>query len=67
MSVETSLLSILAFLALGLMVAVTGGVAYLTSIEWRDRRRMEREERELRQQRGQRDPKEKKQRGQRKR
>jgi hypothetical protein len=28
-----------------LMVGVTGGVVYLTAIEWRDRRRQERERR----------------------
>jgi hypothetical protein len=48
MSFETSALSVLAFLAMGLMVAVTGGVAYLTSLEWRDRRRREQEEKEQR-------------------
>jgi hypothetical protein len=46
MSFETSALGILAVLALGLMVAFTGGIAYLTTIEWRDRRRRERELRE---------------------
>lgn len=42
---ETTLLTILATLALGLLLAVTGGVAYLTTIEWRDRRRVDREKR----------------------
>lgn len=42
---ETTFLTILATLALGLLVAVTGGVAYLTTIEWRDRRRLDREKR----------------------
>jgi hypothetical protein len=42
---ETTFLTILATLALGLLVAVTGGVAYLTAIEWRDRRRLDREKR----------------------
>lgn len=41
---DVSPLSILAILALGLMVAVTGGVVYLTTVEWRDRRRREREQ-----------------------
>ncbi|HEY9698629.1 MAG TPA: hypothetical protein V6D10_15305 [Trichocoleus sp.] len=46
MRLEDSLLSILAVLALALLVAVTGGVAYLTSAEWRDkRRRLEQEKR----------------------
>jgi heme/copper-type cytochrome/quinol oxidase subunit 2 len=35
---------ILATVAVGLMVAVTGGIIYLTIIEWRDRRRRKREE-----------------------
>lgn len=48
MSVETTLLTSLAVLALGMMVAVTGGIAYLTSVEWRDRRRREREQKEQR-------------------
>lgn len=42
---ETTFLTILATLALGLLVAVTGGVAYLTALEWRDRRRLDREKR----------------------
>ncbi|MBD2091472.1 hypothetical protein H6F67_16635 [Microcoleus sp. FACHB-1515] len=45
---EPSILTILAFSALGLMLAVTGGVAYLTAAEWRDRRRREREEKQQR-------------------
>jgi hypothetical protein len=48
MSLETSLLTILVFLTVGMMVAVTGGIAYLTSVEWRDRRRREREQKEQR-------------------
>lgn len=31
--------SVLAVVALGLMVVVTGGIVYLTAAEWRDRRR----------------------------
>jgi hypothetical protein len=46
MGFETSVLGVLAITALGLMVAFTGGIAYLTTIEWRDRRRREREMRE---------------------
>lgn len=42
---ESSLLSILAVLSLGLLAVVTGGVAYLTAIEWRDRRRVDDEKR----------------------
>lgn len=45
MDIEISALGILATVALGLLVAVTGGVAYLTAVEWRDRRRQERERR----------------------
>jgi hypothetical protein len=44
--VESPFLSILALLALVLLVAVTGGVGYLTVAEWRDRRRREAEKRE---------------------
>jgi hypothetical protein len=35
-------------IALGLLVAVSGGIAYLTAIEWRDRRRRDRESKETR-------------------
>jgi hypothetical protein len=45
LSLESSILSLLAVVAIGLLVAVTGGVAYLTTMEWRDRRRIEREKR----------------------
>ncbi len=45
MSLENTLLSILAILALGLLIAVSGGVAYLTNVEWRDRRRQQQEKR----------------------
>jgi len=43
--VENPVLIVLSIMALGLLVAVTGGVAYLTAAEWRDRRRREREKR----------------------
>jgi hypothetical protein len=33
---------------LGMLVLVTGGVAYLTLAEWRDRRRKDNEKREAR-------------------
>jgi hypothetical protein len=42
---ESIFLTVLATLALGLLVVVTGGVAYLTAIEWRDRRRQDQEKR----------------------
>ncbi|MGD1914126.1 MAG: hypothetical protein ACFB2X_25795 [Rivularia sp. (in: cyanobacteria)] len=45
---EGSFLNILAISALVLLVAVTGGVIYLTLMEWRDRRLQEREKREIR-------------------
>ncbi|MGB3495328.1 MAG: hypothetical protein WBA57_21540 [Elainellaceae cyanobacterium] len=45
MDIEVSALGVLATLALGLLVAVTGGVAYLTAAEWRDRRRQDRDRR----------------------
>jgi len=35
--------SILAIAALVLLVVVTGGVIYLTAVEWRDRRRRQRD------------------------
>jgi hypothetical protein len=43
---EFSYLTVLALLAIGLLVAVTGGVAYLTALEWRDRRQQEREKKQ---------------------
>lgn len=42
---ESIFLTVLATLALGLLVVVTGGVAYLTAVEWRDRRRQDQEKR----------------------
>jgi hypothetical protein len=45
MSFDVSPLGILAILAFGLLISVTGGIAYLTAAEWRDRRRQEREKR----------------------
>ncbi|HLP89458.1 MAG TPA: hypothetical protein VK184_12810 [Nostocaceae cyanobacterium] len=45
---ENPLLSILALLALVLLLAVTSGVVYLTLSDWRDRRRQQEENRELR-------------------
>ena len=43
---ELSVVNILALVALGMMVIVTGGIAYLTAMEWRDRRRQDREKRQ---------------------
>ena len=45
---EISPYNILIVVALGLMVVVSGGVAYLTVAEWRDRRRREDELRSMR-------------------
>ncbi|GEM_PF-1160495 len=39
-------LSLLVLVAFGLLVTITGGVAYLTIADWRDRRRLERERKE---------------------
>ncbi|MEA5582388.1 hypothetical protein VB620_13690 [Nodularia harveyana UHCC-0300] len=44
---ENPFLNILALVALLLLVAVTGGVGYLTVADWRDRRLRENEKREL--------------------
>lgn len=44
---ESPFLSILALMALVLLVGVTGGVIYLTLADWRDRRRRQDETREL--------------------
>jgi hypothetical protein len=44
-NLEASFLTILATFALVLLIVVTGGIGYLTSVEWRDRRRREREKR----------------------
>jgi hypothetical protein len=46
--VEGPFLNVLALSALVLLVAVTGGVIYLTLVEWRDRRLREQEKREMR-------------------
>lgn len=42
---ESPVFSVLILAAFGLMVAVSGGVVYLTLAEWRDRRRKEGEKR----------------------
>ncbi len=43
---ESTFLTVLAVAAMGLLVSVTGGVAYLTAMEWRDRRQEEREKKQ---------------------
>ncbi|MBW4567099.1 MULTISPECIES: hypothetical protein [Cyanophyceae] len=45
---ESPFLSILALSGLVLLLALTGGVGYLTVSEWRDRRLREQEKRETR-------------------
>jgi hypothetical protein len=42
---ETTVGPILGTIALGLLILVTGGVAYLTLSGWRDRRRQEKDRR----------------------
>lgn len=42
---EYPVFSVLILAAFGLLLVVSGGVAYLTLAEWRDRRRREEEER----------------------
>lgn len=46
---ETTVLNVLVLSAFGLLVAVTGGIAYLTAVEWRDRRRQDQERRTAKQ------------------
>jgi hypothetical protein len=43
--VETSVFNVLVLVAFGLMVVVSGGIVYLTIVEWRDRRRRDQESR----------------------
>ncbi|MFE1745881.1 hypothetical protein [Coleofasciculus sp. H7-2] len=43
---EISVLTVLAFSTFALLMVVSGGIVYLTAIEWRDRRRQDREKRE---------------------
>jgi hypothetical protein len=43
--VESTVLSVLALAAFGLLVALTGGIVYLTLADWRDRRRREQDTR----------------------
>ncbi|MEG4006727.1 hypothetical protein QUA41_13025 [Microcoleus sp. Pol11C1] len=42
---EFSIANILVLVAFVLLVTVTGGVAYLTAVEWRDRRRLDKAKR----------------------
>ncbi|QZZ19034.1 hypothetical protein J5X98_16585 [Leptothermofonsia sichuanensis E412] len=42
---ESTVLSVLALAAFGLLVALTGGIIYLTLADWRDRRRREQDTR----------------------
>ncbi|MGE5658377.1 MAG: hypothetical protein ACM37W_17370 [Actinomycetota bacterium] len=42
---EFSAINVLILIAFGLLVVVTGGVAYLTAADWRDRRRLEKAKR----------------------
>ncbi|NJM73422.1 MAG: hypothetical protein HC862_26710 [Scytonema sp. RU_4_4] len=44
---ESPFLTILALVAVVLLIAVTGGVGYLTLADWRDRRLREEEKREM--------------------
>ncbi|MEB3280286.1 MAG: hypothetical protein VKK42_15335 [Lyngbya sp.] len=45
---EFSLINVLAIVASVLILVVTGGILYLTAIEWRDRRRQDREKKQQR-------------------
>ncbi|MBE9012158.1 hypothetical protein IQ250_18320 [Pseudanabaenaceae cyanobacterium LEGE 13415] len=45
---EFTVFNTLVLLAFGLLLAVTGGVAYLTLADWRDRRRRDQEKLEAR-------------------
>ncbi|MEG4119772.1 hypothetical protein QUA43_20175 [Microcoleus sp. N9_B4] len=38
---EFSIANVLVLVAFVLLITVTGGVAYLTAVEWRDRRRLD--------------------------
>ena len=42
---ENSILTGLAAIAMVLLVVLSGGVIYITLVDWRDRRRLEREKR----------------------
>ncbi len=40
---EFTAINMMAIAASGLMLIVTGGIIYLTTVEWRDRRRQQRD------------------------
>ncbi|MGB5595418.1 MAG: hypothetical protein WBM62_15460 [Crocosphaera sp.] len=44
----TSILNILFLTAFALLILVSGGILYLTTIEWRDRRRQDRDKKSRR-------------------
>ncbi|MGF1481023.1 MAG: hypothetical protein ACFB4I_16325 [Cyanophyceae cyanobacterium] len=44
---DISILNGLFLAALGLLVVISGGIVYLTAVEWRDRRRRDRDKRSL--------------------
>ncbi len=43
---EVSAFNVLILVAFSLLVAVTGGIVYLTVVDWRDRRRREQDSRD---------------------
>jgi hypothetical protein len=43
--INITALDVLFYLALGLLLLVSGGIIYLTSVEWRDRRRQSNDQR----------------------
>jgi hypothetical protein len=43
--INITALDVLFYVALGLLLVVSGGIVYLTSIEWRDRRRQSNDKR----------------------
>ncbi|MFB2976568.1 hypothetical protein [Microseira sp. BLCC-F43] len=45
---ETTILNVIAVASLALLLAVSGGVIYLTIVEWRDRRRQDRDKKSRR-------------------
>ncbi|WP_226591423.1 hypothetical protein [Microseira wollei] len=45
---ETTILNVIAVASLVLLLAVSGGVIYLTIVEWRDRRRQDRDKKSRR-------------------
>ncbi|WP_299491291.1 hypothetical protein [Acaryochloris sp. IP29b_bin.137] len=49
--VDFPIFNVLALVALGMLVVVSGGIVYLTAAEWRDRRRRDRDKRAGRQKR----------------